>query len=131
MTRWITDAAARAHSSTFHRRARKDEVDTDAYTYIEDGAHPDPQTARSWPRAPLPRCRPRQAPLAPRSVDHRPHLLMAGFIDTHVHFPQVQVIASWGSQLLDWLNNYTFPEETRFADAEPQRRDGGGISMIC
>jgi len=49
-------------------------------------------------------------------IDHRPHLLMAGFIDTHIHFPQVQVIASWGAQLLDWLNTYTFPEETRFAD---------------
>ncbi|MEP2534136.1 guanine deaminase [Shimia sp.] len=49
-------------------------------------------------------------------VDHRPNLLLAGFIDTHLHFPQVQVIASWGAQLLDWLNNYTFPEETRFAD---------------
>ena len=47
---------------------------------------------------------------------------MAGFIDTHVHFPQVQVIASWGAQLLDWLNNYTFPEETRFAsEAHGQR----------
>ncbi|SDD72342.1 guanine deaminase [Paracoccus isoporae] len=53
-----------------------------------------------------------------REIDHRPHLLMPGFIDTHLHFPQVQVIASWGAQLLDWLNNYTFPEETRFADAE-------------
>lgn len=51
-------------------------------------------------------------------VDHRPNLLMAGFIDTHLHFPQVQVIASWGSQLLDWLNNYTFPEEMRFADGD-------------
>lgn len=50
-------------------------------------------------------------------IDHRPHILMAGFIDTHLHFPQVQVIASWGSQLLEWLNNYTFPEEVRFADA--------------
>ena len=49
-------------------------------------------------------------------IDHRPHLLMAGFIDTHIHFPQVQVIASWGAQLLDWLNSCTFPEETRFAD---------------
>ena len=49
-------------------------------------------------------------------VDHRPHLLMPGFIDTHIHFPQVQVIASWGAQLLDWLNGYTFPEETRYAD---------------
>lgn len=49
-------------------------------------------------------------------VDHRPNLLMAGFIDTHIHFPQVQVIGSWGAQLLDWLNTYTFPEETRYAD---------------
>jgi guanine deaminase len=49
-------------------------------------------------------------------IDHRPHLIMPGFIDPHIHFPQVQVIASWGKQLLDWLNRYTFPEETRFAD---------------
>lgn len=48
-------------------------------------------------------------------IDHRPHLILPGFIDTHIHFPQVQVIASWGAQLLDWLNTYTFPEETRFA----------------
>lgn len=54
----------------------------------------------------------------PQVIDHRPHLLMAGFIDTHIHFPQVQVIASWGAQLLDWLNSYTFPEETRFASPE-------------
>jgi guanine deaminase len=48
--------------------------------------------------------------------DHRPHLLMPGFIDTHIHMPQAQVIASWGAQLLDWLNTYTFPAEARFAD---------------
>ena len=54
----------------------------------------------------------------PQVIDHRPHLLMAGFIDTHIHFPQVQVIASWGAQLLDWLNSYTFPEETRFASPD-------------
>lgn len=50
-------------------------------------------------------------------TDHRPHLLMPGFIDLHLHFPQVQVIASWGAQLLDWLNTYTFPAEVGFADA--------------
>ncbi|MCC5955807.1 MAG: guanine deaminase [Natronohydrobacter sp.] len=49
-------------------------------------------------------------------IDHRPHLVMPGFIDTHLHFPQTQVIASWAAQLLDWLNDYTFPEETRYAD---------------
>ncbi|REF72674.1 MULTISPECIES: guanine deaminase [Paracoccus] len=48
-------------------------------------------------------------------IDHRPNLILPGFIDPHIHFPQVQVIASWGAQLLDWLNTYTFPEESRFA----------------
>lgn len=51
-----------------------------------------------------------------RVIDHRPYLMMAGFIDPHIHFPQVQVVASWGAQLLDWLNTYTFPEEARFHD---------------
>lgn len=58
-------------------------------------------------------------------IDHRPHLLMAGFIDTHLHFPQVQVIASWGAKLLDWLNTYTFPEETRFVDAAHSKEMAG------
>ncbi|MDO5641301.1 MAG: guanine deaminase [Paracoccus sp. (in: a-proteobacteria)] len=49
-------------------------------------------------------------------TDHRPHLILPGFIDPHIHFPQVQVVASWGAQLLDWLSDYTFPEEARFAD---------------
>ncbi|MDE3175917.1 MAG: guanine deaminase [Pseudomonadota bacterium] len=49
-------------------------------------------------------------------IDHRPHLILPGFIDPHIHFPQVQVIASWGEQLLDWLNRYTFPAEARFAE---------------
>lgn len=49
-------------------------------------------------------------------VDHRPHLILPGFIDAHAHMPQMQVIASYGAELLDWLNNYTFPEETRFSD---------------
>jgi guanine deaminase len=43
---------------------------------------------------------------------------MPGFIDTHVHCPQIGVIASYGAQLLDWLNTYTFPAEMRFADPE-------------
>lgn len=55
-------------------------------------------------------------------VDHRPHLLLPGFIDAHVHFPQMQVIASYGAELLDWLNTYTFPEETKFADTQHGRR---------
>ncbi|MBW8831085.1 MAG: guanine deaminase [Burkholderiales bacterium] len=48
--------------------------------------------------------------------DHRGQLVMPGFIDTHVHSPQLDVIASHGSELLDWLNTYTFPAERRYGD---------------
>lgn len=51
-----------------------------------------------------------------RREDHRGRLLLPGFIDTHVHCPQLDVIASYGSSLLDWLDTYTFPAEQRFAD---------------
>jgi len=49
-------------------------------------------------------------------IDHRPHLIMPGFIDTHLHFVQMQVIASYAGALLEWLNTYTFVEEQRFAE---------------
>ena len=45
-------------------------------------------------------------------------LVMPGFIDSHVHSPQLDVIASFGTELLDWLNTYTFPSETRYADPQ-------------
>ncbi len=48
--------------------------------------------------------------------DHRGRLLLPGFIDTHVHCPQIDVIGSWGAGLLDWLETYTFPAELRHAD---------------
>ncbi len=55
--------------------------------------------------------------------EHLPdHLVMPGFIDTHVHSPQIDVIASYGAQLLDWLENYTFPAELRFRDEEYAKR---------
>jgi guanine deaminase len=43
-------------------------------------------------------------------------IIVPGFIDCHVHFPQLDIIASYGEQLLDWLNRYAYPAETRFAD---------------
>lgn len=51
-------------------------------------------------------------------VDYGQSLIMAGFVDAHVHYPQTGIIASWGKRLIDWLNSYTFPEEMRFGDAE-------------
>ncbi len=48
-------------------------------------------------------------------------LISAGFIDTHVHYPQVQMIGAYGSQLLDWLTEYTFVAEQQYADAAHAR----------
>jgi guanine deaminase len=48
-------------------------------------------------------------------------LIMAGFVDCHVHYPQCEVIASYGEQLLEWLNRYTFPAEQKFADPDYAR----------
>ena len=60
--------------------------------------------------------------------DHRGRLILPGFIDTHVHMPQLDMIASYGTELLDWLNTYTFPAETRFADPERSRQ---GSQLFC
>jgi len=49
-------------------------------------------------------------------TDYGTALISAGFVDAHVHYPQTAMIASWGKRLIDWLNDYTFPEEARFAD---------------
>jgi guanine deaminase len=49
-------------------------------------------------------------------TDYGDALISAGFVDAHMHYPQTGMIASWGKQLIDWLNTYTFPEEARFGD---------------
>ena len=51
-----------------------------------------------------------------KETDYRPCLLMPGFIDVHNHFPQLPVIGSFGTQLLAWLQNYTFPEEAKYSN---------------
>lgn len=58
----------------------------------------------------------RIAPADAHHVDHLGKLILPGFIDTHVHYPQTEMIASHGEQLLAWLEKYTFPAESRFAD---------------
>jgi guanine deaminase len=51
-------------------------------------------------------------------IDHRGCLITPGLIDMHVHSAQLDVIASYGTELLDWLNTYTFPAERRQADPQ-------------
>ncbi len=48
-------------------------------------------------------------------------LIVPGFIDLHVHYPQTGMIAAYGTQLLEWLNKYTFPTEAKFKDADYAR----------
>jgi len=49
-------------------------------------------------------------------------LILAGFIDVHVHYPQTQIIGAYGEQLIEWLNKYTFVAEQQFADREHARQ---------
>jgi guanine deaminase len=51
-----------------------------------------------------------------RVVDYGRALILPGFVDAHMHYPQTGIVASWGKRLIDWLNTYTFPEEMRFSD---------------
>jgi len=50
-------------------------------------------------------------------TDYRGKLIVPGFIDCHVHYPQLDIVGSFGEQLLDWLNRYAYPEEAKFADS--------------
>lgn len=64
-------------------------------------------------------------PTLAQDVDIRHHarsILMPGFVDAHIHYPQVEIIGSYGTQLLEWLNKYTFPTEAKFNDEEHAKR---------
>lgn len=87
--------------------------DTGSYAYWEDGAVAISGETIAW------RGQFSDLPDAYRSypvINHQPGLIMAGFIDTHTHFVQMGVIASYGAQLMDWLEKYTFMEEAKFAE---------------
>ena len=67
----------------------------------------------------------REIPTGTELVDYAGKLIVPGFIDCHVHFPQLDIIGSYGAQLLDWLNQYAFPAEAKFADLEHAREVAG------
>ena len=58
----------------------------------------------------------RDLPAGTPVTDYTGKLLLPGFIDNHIHFPQIDVIGSGGRVLLDWLDTHTFPAERRYAD---------------
>ncbi|WP_168400432.1 guanine deaminase [Erwinia amylovora] len=51
-------------------------------------------------------------------LDFRGRLIVPGFIDCHIHYPQTEMIAAFGEQLLEWLNRYTFPVEEKYRCAQ-------------
>ena len=55
-------------------------------------------------------------------IDLSTRIITPGFIDTHLHAPQIEMIGSYGGHLLEWLNRYTFPTERKFADPGHARR---------
>ncbi len=88
-------------------QARALEHFADGVLVVRDG-----RIAECGPAPDLLRKLPAGTPLA----DHRGKLILPGFVDTHVHYPQTDIIASHGEQLLEWLEKYTFPAERCFAD---------------
>ena len=105
--------ALRGRILTFHSDPA--EVGDGAHWYVEDGlvVIADGRITHVGETADVTRA------LGPiPTVDHRPHLLVPGLIDPHLHMPQTRVIASYGTTLLDWLQRYTFPEEMRHADPD-------------
>ena len=48
----------------------------------------------------------------------RDAMIVPGFVDTHLHAPQLEMIGSYGGHLLEWLNRYTFPTEAKFRDPQ-------------
>ena len=109
----MTSTLLRGRTLTFRRRPLSMD-DAQAYVYETDGALllEDGLIVASGAYATVRE----QAPEDVIEIDHRPHLILPGFIDTHVHFPQMQVIGSYAANLLEWLNTYTFPEECRFVE---------------
>ncbi len=102
------------------RRAPEHAGDKESYLYEEDGALlvRDGKIAATGAYADV---KPK-AGAETTEIDHRPHLILPGLIDCHVHFPQMQVIASYAANLLEWLNTYTFPEECRFVETAHAER---------
>ena len=67
----------------------------------------------------------KRLPSSVQVVDHGDKLIIPGLIDCHVHYPQIDIIASYGERLLDWLEKYAYPAERAFADPEHAREVAG------
>ncbi|MBK9217237.1 MAG: guanine deaminase [Uliginosibacterium sp.] len=99
------------------------EPDPSAWQYFEDGALyiEDGRVRRCGGWDEVLAALPDMAQAAARYLDYRGKLLVPGFIDCHVHYPQARIMGAYGRQLLDWLAHDTFPAEMALADADLAR----------
>lgn len=116
----MTELLLRGRLLTFHDEPLAGDASPDAFTYIEDGGLLI-RDGKIWAIDDYARLRAGEGRNV-EVIDHRPHLIMPGFIDTHIHYPQMQVVASYAGELMEWLNKYTFVEEQKFSNqGHPQR----------
>jgi len=110
----VTAGVQAFRASVLHFLGNPDELGDRAHEYFEDGLLV-VKDGRVHQLGDAPALLPALPP-GTEVTDYRGRLLMPGFVDTHVHFAQTDIIASHGEQVLEWLERYTFPEERRFAD---------------
>lgn len=94
----------------------KDHNDSSSYQYFEDGL----LVISSGKITALGNYKDRKKflPKDATIIDYSNYLITPGFIDTHIHYAQTEIIASYGQQLLEWLNTYVFPAERKYDNKE-------------
>jgi guanine deaminase len=101
------------------RNDPQDRYDSNSHEYFADGLLliENGRVAAVGPAADLLPTLDARAPI----VEHGARLILPGFIDTHIHYPQTDIVGSGGGALLDWLQRYTFPAERHFTDSAHAR----------
>lgn len=101
--------------SIFHMLEEPDRSAQDSYAYFPDGllAVEDGFIKAVGPRERITSTLPADVPCE----DFPDALIVPGFVDTHIHYPQCDIVAAHGKRLLDWLETYTFPIEREFVNA--------------
>ncbi|MDO6405575.1 guanine deaminase [Pantoea phytobeneficialis] len=108
---FASETTLRASFFDFTGVAQQPDTIADQARYLEDGVltlHDGKVVSlESWESA--------QSRINPATlIDLRGKLIVPGFIDTHIHYPQTEMIGAFGEQLLEWLNQYTFPVESQY-----------------
>lgn len=108
---FASETTLRASFFDFTGLAAQPEAIAEQARYLEDGV----LTLRDGKVVSLESWETAQTRIHPASlIDLRGKLIVPGFIDTHIHYPQTEMIGAFGEQLLEWLNQYTFPVESQY-----------------